>query len=275
MVAPHLLAEAAVRAVLDLSRETGCDANLSDAFHAVSFVMAEEALELLRLRPITPPRKSFTSPLGSHVSHVIYQCDRDKAHHVMFASDALVGECNGPWHTTLLSAELTAAQDALPAIISKLHPHVTGWTSIVVTTGIGRDFALGFPRTAVRTWGINSGDLEAIAYAEERDSLVLWKFQDGLEEVEKTARLSSWSPLDTYSLWRRLGRRFIRDQDGPATLIGVAADMGEAIRRDAATRRDWRGLDSWEPGGLVEVGLAEDRDLPVYLPRHPSPDGYV
>jgi len=270
VVAPHLLAEAAVRAVLDLSREMGNQEKLSEEFHLVSFIMADEALGLLRLRSLTTPRKSFTSTPGSYVSHVIYQCDRDKAHHVMFASDGLVGEPDGQWDTTLLSTEMTAAQEALPEIIKQLYPHVTAWTSILVTTGIGRDFSLSFPRTGVRTWGINSGDIEAIAYAEERDSLLIWKFQDGLEEAEKSTQLFSWSPLDTYSLWRRLGRRFIRDKEGPATHINIGADMGMLVRQDAATKRDWHGLVSLDPGHLVEVGLADDRDLPIYLPRYPS-----
>ena len=54
-------------------------------------------------------------------------------------------------------------------------------------------------------WAINAGDIEAIVYAEERDSLLIWKFQEGLEEVEKTTQLFSWSPLDASQFFNRFG----------------------------------------------------------------------
>jgi hypothetical protein len=267
VIAPHLIAEAAIRNVLALAVELEAHDLLAREFHRVTWHATDDALRLLGMNRIWEPRAEIAPTPATHVTHAVYQCDRDKAHHVMLVSDALEGAPGDPWDSSAIEAELRRVQSALVAVLAGTEPPIAAWTSVVITSGIGREFAFRFTPGDVPCWSASAADLEAIAHAEGRDSLLLWKHTEALAEFRRTTLISSWSPLDTYALWKASERRFVRDIAPLPTMISIAPDLAEVVRREAVTKRDWRALPSWTDDGVVEVAIAEDPERPIYAPR--------
>ncbi|MBX3270376.1 MAG: hypothetical protein KF729_08960 [Sandaracinaceae bacterium] len=271
VIAPHLIGEAAVRNVLVLASELGATGLLAHEFHRTAWLMTDDALRLLGLTRSGKPRGEAGPTSGMQVTHTIYQCDRDKVHHVMLVSDALEGSARDAWDVSHLEEELQRAHRAFGPTFSAADPPIAAWSSIIVMAGIGRDFGVSFDHSEIPCWSASAADIETIAHAEHRDPLLLWKHMDALDEQRATTRLTSFSPLDTYAQWKEYGRRFARGIGPQPTMIVIAPDYAETLRYEAAAKRDWRALPSWVEGGVVEVALAEGRERPLYAPRDQRP----
>jgi len=267
VVAPHLIAQALAHHVVALAEELGESAQLADELHFASFFALDDAFQRLGMSRVDAPRRSTAPTPGSIVSHILYQCDRDKLHHVVLASDAL--HPGSRWTTDAIANELHAARDRLPSLIERLEPPVNEWRSTVVLSGTGREFEFSVERDLAKVFAL--ADCEVIAEVDGRDPLVLWKHHVALDDPS-TPKLASFSPLDTYALWRAWDRRFTPDDDG-VNLVSVAPDLAATMRRDAVLRRDTQAL-PWEHGRLLEVALSEGPERPVYLSRRSGPSRF-
>lgn len=264
VVAPHLIAQALAHHVVALAEELGESAQLADELHVASFFALDDSLERLGMSRVDAPWRSTAPTPGSIVSHILYQCDRDKLHHVVLASDALVS--GSRWSTDAIANELHAVRSRLPSLIERLEPPVNEWRSLVVLSGTGREFEFSVERDLAKVFAL--ADCEVIAQVDGRDPLVLWKHHVALDDPS-TPKLASFSPLDTYALWRAWGRRFTPDDDG-VNFVSVAPDLAATMRQDAVLRRDTQAL-PWEHGRLLEVALSEGPERPVYLSRRSGP----
>ncbi|MCA9616227.1 MAG: hypothetical protein KC586_25905, partial [Myxococcales bacterium] len=178
VVAPHLIAQALARHVVDLAGESGESAQLADELHLTSFFALDDALQRLGMSRVDDPRRSMAPTPGSIVSHILYQCDRDKLHHVVLASDAL--DPGARWNTDAIADDLHAARDRLPSLIERLEPPVNGWRSTVVLSGTGREFEFSVERDLAKVFAL--ADCEVIAGVEGPDPLVLWKHHVALDD---------------------------------------------------------------------------------------------
>lgn len=271
VIAPHLIAEAAIRNVLILSNEAGATGELARVFHRTAWFAVDESLRLLGIARSGDPLQPTDPTPGMLISHTVYQCDRDKLHHVMLVSDALVGAPLGAWDLSGIGQELLRAQRNFEASLGDTAPPITAWNSIVTVAGMGRNFEASFDEPQKPCWAATPAALETIAHAEEADALLLWKHMESLIVARVSTTIVSFSPFDTYAHWKMCGRRFDEGIEAAPNMIMIAPGTAETLRFEAASKRDWRALPSWRDGCVVEVALAEGPWRGIYMPRERDP----
>jgi hypothetical protein len=105
---------------------------------------------------------------------------------------------------------------------------------------------------------INAADLEVLAFLEQDDRLALWKFARAHAALLSSARVNSFSTLDTYHAWLAEERSFT--PLAGATWITVPPGPGGELRRRAKRGRDRHGA-LYVDGSVREVERERDEEF--------------
>lgn len=97
---------------------------------------------------------------------------------------------------------------------------------------------------------ISAADLEVLAFLEQDDRLALWKFARAHNALLSSARVNSFSTLDTYDAWLAEERSFT--PLARATFVTVPPGSGGELRRRAKRGRDRHGA-LYVDGSVREV----------------------
>lgn len=274
VLAPHRLVEAGVRRLLDMAADMGMSAVLAEECHLQICHSVNQNLLRLGLRQSNvPPLQARTQLKNSFAEHALYQCDQDKIIHLALFTDALNDSARGDdvWETEELERELHAASDTLNRALAESEPPTSAWMSVVVIGSLGRDHVLyqSHGKDVKRELLLfHASELETLVIAEGADCspLLLWKYARALRELESRCTVVSWAPLDLYALWRDRGRAFPMG----VNVMSILPSFGTRLRERAVKRYDWHAIPSRTPGSMVEVGIADAPEQPIFVPRHRS-----
>ncbi|MBX3259600.1 MAG: hypothetical protein KF782_07895 [Labilithrix sp.] len=264
VAAPHLLAESLVRALLRLAMADGQSRRLAELFHGASlssFLASLERIGLRQVRMFSPPSRDDSA----FATHVVYQCDHDKLHHFVFASDSL--DSAGSWSPNAVAAEAIEARAAIIAALAGANAVVPTVRTTLLLSGIGRDFSVSFERAS----GVDifsAGALEAILLGDdEPDPLLLWKFQDARGWLSSRTRIQTFDAIDLWGLWHERGRTFLEPNEPMPSALFIGVDFGEPLRRNAVCRWDIHGIRD-PRGAIVEVAKSGEIERSIYTRRY-------
>lgn len=101
---------------------------------------------------------------------------------------------------------------------------------LVVTSGIGRDSAIGVPASdPVPTLVAEHSDFEVILGTPGTHRLSLWYFAKALERLNKTSRVMHFSLSDLYSVYRSHDNSFYLSDGAQPTLVNVTPGTGQDL----------------------------------------------
>jgi hypothetical protein len=132
-------------------------------------------------------------------------------------------------------AENAAAERAFAEAAASTDGEVLG---LLVQQSAGRASFSGLRRTAdnLATKIIGAADLEMLALADSGDDLALWKFVSESDALHGATKVTGFSTLDLYAVYRDNERSLRAFHD--ATLVAVSPGEGAEIRCDAKAGLD-------------------------------------
>lgn len=264
---PTALSRALSAFLIDAAIAVGNQATLIDRFRSECAHEVELAGDLLGWEGVSRARHK-SAPLTSFVMGD----DHDSACHVILLSDDFSArspdQINIGW-------DCTKWGDAIVKTCRQTEMSLFGRPScpnellhlVVVASGRGDGYTIGLDGSELvgRLVVLDLDSLRLIVRARP-DVLSLQKYARSLESFERRTRILSFSPLDTYFMWKDHSDSFYLG-DGPRpSFVGVDGSYGAEIRRQVA--KDAEPHPALTPeGGVVEVvRLDSDPGTPIFAP---------
>lgn len=219
--------------------------------------------------PLKPP--TFNEP-PLH-SDAFFSLDRDKLLYALLVTDPLNDyqddEAFGMWSHGDLQERIEGRLKQIEEFIYR-NNIANEMLLMVLVEGIGRPFAMGFGHDTVSAFlTLSASSLETISWLEGKDPLLLWKYAHAQSKIRESADVMATSDLDEFHFYRSKDYGYYASDDARPNFLAIMPGGAGALRTEMLLKRDWHGVPSLNPGGVVEVTTIHDtRKIPVYA----SPD---
>jgi hypothetical protein len=146
------------------------------------------------------------------------------------------------------------------------------WLRLAITDGVARQFFMGLSHSEERApllW-LPLDELWTMTIVDGSDPLFLHRFAVASEDVHGRSRVMSFTPLDTYSLYRANHQSFYLSDDGPPAVLSVAPGSGVDVRLDAKRRAGVHQVLAPDGKRFIDVVALYPASRPIYFvhPRH-------
>jgi len=172
------------------------------------------------------------------------------------------------WPLRSLESQVEARLHEVQDHLFGLDPSPRELLYLVVLQGVGRPGSFLTPRPETLVLPplcMSAGDLRTIAWLEEENQLVLWKYARALWRVRKRAAVLVFSQLDEFAAYRAHGYSYtLPEEERPDSIYIPPGGAGE-LRREVARQLDQHAVRAHIPPYVADVIAAHGLStIPIY-----------
>lgn len=263
VVNPGELATALRHFLIVLSDEHGCRNALSELLNRIVAQGASQALEILGAVPI----EDGASTISPTMRRIGFRLDSDKSLDLFVLTDDLAGyspkEPYGNWDTSELQSRLQSLDTAgVSASVESKTLH------LMIQQGVGRMSILGLKigGSSAPCISMSLDELQTLVDLNAADPLFLWQFAKQESQLTESAKVLSYSTLDTFALYRNHDDSFYLSDDQKPHFMFIETDWGLDLRLERQRRLDRHYVLGPEGRNSVEViSLYGTNVAPIYF----------
>ncbi len=240
---PGMLPVAARHALIRRAIERGVGDELARRYREIVWEHLVESLATLHHEqyPYQPPG-ALSIPSSQDA---FFSLDSDKMMYTLLITDALTeydaGDPFHEWSLRSLESQVEARLYEVQDHLFGLDPSPRELLFLVVLQGVGRPGRILMPhseRLVLPPLGLSAGDLRTIAWLEEYDQLVLWKFARASWKVRARAAVQVFSQLDEFAAYRAHGYSYTLPEEERPDFIYIPPGGAGELRREVARQLD-------------------------------------
>ncbi len=189
-----------------------------------------------------------------------FSLDSDKMMYTLLITDPLTGYKAGDpfheWSIRSLEVQVEARLHEVQDHLFGLDPFPKELLFLVVLQGVGRPGRFLTTRSNALVLSplvLSAGDLRTIAWLEEEDQLVLWKYTRALWKVRARASVQVFSQLDEFAAYRAHGYSYILPEKEPPDYIYIPPGGAGELRREVAYQLDQHAAAAYVPPYVADV----------------------
>jgi hypothetical protein len=270
--APHRIADALVHHVRGLMAGDEAREPLAEHYHGLLQTSVTSSVEHLGWRQILQWKGCGSAPTGTLLSEAVFQWDHNRLAHVVVMSDGCEKGTKA-WIPEGVAPSLASAWAGFDRICHGTTPYVAERVLLLVMAPISGAESVSMKNDGICPEDllvIPAWDMQAVSEGinDIAPSAFLGRYSRARRALRQTGcQVQAWSELDVIASWLEQDCRF------PAGMnyIGVDCDFSRSIRERALRTHDWHSAASSTNGMLVEIGVAESPELPIFGPRYVDP----
>jgi len=267
---PGMLPVAARHALIRRALERGVGDELARRYHeAVWGHLVESLATLGHSQDLYRPPGALSFPSSQDA---FFSLDSDKMVYTLLVTDPLTeydaDDPFGEWSLRSLESRIEARLHEMQEHLFGLDPSPSELLFLVVLQGVGRPGRFLLPhseRLVLPPLGLSAGDLRTIAWPEEDDRLVLWKFARASWKVRARAAVQVFSQLDEFAAYRAHDYSYtLPEEERPDSIYIPPGGAGE-LRREVARQLDQHAARAHiEPYVADVIAAHGTRTIPIY-----------
>lgn len=267
---PGMLTVAARHALIRRALERGVGDELARRYREAVWEHLVESLATLRHDWYRyPPPGALSIPSSQDA---FFSLDSDKMMYTLLITDPLTeydaDDPFGEWSLRSLEAQIEARLHEVQEHLFGLDPSPSELLFLVVLQGLGRPGRILLPHAetlVLPPLGLSAGDLRTIAWLEQEDQLVLWKFAKASWKVRQRAAVQVFCQLDEFAAYRANGYSYtLPDKERPDYISISPGGAGE-LRREVVRQHDQHAVRADRAPYVADVITAHGLSaIPIY-----------
>ncbi len=267
---PGMLPVAARHALIRRALERGVGDELAGSYREAVWEHLVESLATLQHEQyLYRPPSTLSIPSSQDA---FFSLDSDKMMYTLLVTDPLTEyDVDDPFREW----SLRSLESRIEARLQEVQDHLFGLDHsprevlfLVVLQGVGRPGRIltPHPETLVLPpLGLSAGDLRTIAWLEEYDQLVLWKYARALWKVRKRAAVQVFCQLDEFAAYRAHGYSYILPEEECPDVIYIPPGGAGELRREVAHQLDQHAVRAHIEPYVADVIAAHGLStIPIY-----------
>jgi hypothetical protein len=174
----------------------------------------------------------------------------------------------GEWSLRSLESQVEARLHEVQDHLFCLDPSPSELLFLVVLQGVGRPGLFLTTRSeslVLPPLCLSAGDLRTIAWLEQENQLVLWKFARASWKVRARAAVQVFSQLDEFAAYRAHDYSYTLPEEERPDFIYIAPGGSGELRREVARQLDQHAVRAdIEPFVADVIAAHETRTIPIY-----------
>jgi hypothetical protein len=267
---PGMLPVAARHALIRRAVERGVGDELARRYREVVWEHLLESLATLNHEqyPYRPPG-ALSIPSSQDA---FFSLDSDKMMYTLLITDPLTeydtGDPFHEWSLRSLESQVEARLHEVQDHLFGLDPSPRELLFLVVLQGVGRPGRFLTTRSetlVLPPLGLSAGDLRTIAWLEEYNQLVLWKYARASWKVRARAAVLVFSQLDEFAAYRAHGYSYTLPEEERPDYIYIPPGGAGELRREVARQLDQHAVRAHIPPYVADVIAAHGLPtIPIY-----------
>jgi hypothetical protein len=267
---PSRLLVAVRHALIRLALERGVRDELAQRYReAVWEHLVESLATLHHFLEFYPPPGALSIRSSQDA---FFSLDSDKMMYALLVTDPLteydIDDPLGEWALRELESQIEARLYEVQEHLFGLDPAPSELLFLVVLQGVGRPGRFLLPhseRLVSPPIGLSAGDLRTIAWLEEYDQLVLWKFARASWKVRARAAVQVFSQLDEFAAYRAHDYSYTLPEEPRPDFIYIPPGGSGELRREITRQLDQHAVMAHIPPYVADVIAAHGtRAIPIY-----------
>ncbi len=267
---PGMLPVAARHALIRRAIERGVGDELARRYHEVVWAHLVESLATLHHFPYYyQPPGALSIPSSQDA---FFSLDSDKMMYTLLITDPLTeydaGDPFRVWSLRSLESQVEARLHEVQDHLFGRDPSPSELLFLVVLQGVGRPGRFLTTRSetlVLPPLGLSADDLRTIAWLEEENQLVLWKYARASWKVRARAAVQVFSQLDEFAAYRAHGYSYTLPEQARPDYIYIPPGGAGELRREVAHQLDRHAVTAYIPPYVADVIAAHGLPtIPIY-----------
>lgn len=267
---PGMLPVAARHALIRRALERGVGDELAQRYReAVWEHLVESLATLYHEQDLYQPPGALSIPSSQDA---FFSLDSDKMMYTLLVTDPLTeydsSDPFGGWSLRPLESRIEARLHEVQEHLFGMSPSPSELLFLVVLQGVGRPGRFLLPHSeqlVLPPLGLSAGDLRTIAWLEEYDWLVLWKFARASWKVRARAAVQVFSQLDEFAAYRAHDYSYTLPEEERPDFIYIPPGGAGELRREVARQLDQHAVRSHIEPYVADVIAAHGLStIPIY-----------